>query len=83
MKTLAKKWNSGMLYSVHNAGLPGQKPSFTITVADETMTWFSSPPGHDLETPMCGVYMTRGGPPGSGKRFDLFPGGRAQLSSGG
>lgn len=69
-----------MLYSAHNAGLPGLKSSFTITVDDETMTWVSSPPGHDLEKPMLGVYMSRGGPPGSGKAFDLFPGGCAPVS---
>ncbi len=62
-----------MLYSAHNAGLPGLKSSFTITVDDETMTWVSSPPGHDLEKPMLGVYMSRGGPRAQERHSICFP----------
>ena len=71
--------DSSMLYRVHNAGAPGVKPSFGIVVDDETMTWSSDPPGHDLDQALFGVYASRGGAPRSGKAFDLFPGGRAEL----
>lgn len=66
-----------MKYATHN-----QDPingSFGITVDYETMTWTTTPPGHDIREPMLGVYMSRGGLPGSGKAFDLFPGGKACL----
>lgn len=69
-----------MLYRTHHGGAPGVKPSFGIAVDDETMRWTSEPAGHDLEQPLIGVYLSRGGPPGSGKVFDLFPGGEVRNS---
>jgi len=53
--------------------------SFGITVDDETMTWVSNPPGRDLREAKQDVRLNKGGTPGAGKSFDLFPGGRAQL----
>ena len=68
-----------MRYSNHLQNPPGlQQPSFTITVDDETMTWVSDPPGDDITKPLT-TYFSCGGPPGSGKRFQVFPGGRARL----
>ncbi len=71
-----------MHYRSHYGGAPGIFPSFGIIVDDQTMTWTTDPLGNDIPKPMMGVPFTREGssPIGSGKAFDLFPGGRAQLS---
>ncbi len=65
-----------MLYRMHYATAPGIGPSFGIVVDDATMTWTSDPPGHDINQPVTG-YFTRGGPIGSGKQFQVCPGGKA------
>lgn len=67
-----------MLYACHWGGLPGVKPSFTITIDDETMTWKSTPPGHDLEKRET-MLFSRGGPIGSSKMFTVHPGGRVTV----
>jgi len=56
--------------------------SFSITIDDETMTWVSNPPGHDLPQDMVGAHATKSGTPGPGKTFDLFRGGKATLHKG-
>lgn len=67
-----------MLYRTHFQNPPGVGPSFGITVDDETMTWVSDPPGNDLTKPIT-AYFSRGGPIGSGKQFEVLPGGKARL----
>lgn len=54
--------------------------SFGIVVDDETLTWVSDPPGRDISEPIRSAYFAREGvnPPGSGRLFTIFPGGRAQ-----
>jgi len=67
------------IYSNFMAGLPGVKPSFRIDVDSEALAWKSEPPGDDVETPMV-LYFTGGDHAiGSGKQFEVFPGGRARF----
>lgn len=67
------------IYSNHNAGLPGVEPSFRIDVDSESLTWKSDPPGHDLPKPVL-LYFTGGDRSiGSGKQFEVLPGGRARF----
>lgn len=66
-----------MLYRTHFQSPPGAGQSFGITINDEAMTWESDPTGHDLTEPVT-AYFSRGGPPGSGKQFQVLPGGRAR-----
>lgn len=61
-----------MTYRTHFAN------QFGIVVDAEKMTWTSDPPGNDLPRPYV-LYFSRGGPIGSGKQFEVFPGGRARL----
>lgn len=68
-----------ILYSCHLAGLPGVKPSFTINIDADSMTWESFPAGNDIDEPIT-MLFSRGGPIGSSKTFTVFPGGRAQLA---
>jgi hypothetical protein len=53
--------------------------SFGIVIDDETMTWSSDPPGGTIERPMT-TYFPRegGGPPGSGRNFEVLPGGKVR-----
>jgi hypothetical protein len=71
-----------MRYRGHYAGAVGVFPSFGIIVDDQTMTWTTDPQGNDIPEPMMGVPFTREGssPIGSGRAFDLFPGGKARPS---
>lgn len=71
-----------MKYRFHNGGAPGVLPSFGVIIDDESMTWRSDPAGHDLSKPIFGQYAVREGdaPLGSGKTFDVYPGGRVQES---
>jgi hypothetical protein len=68
-----------MRYHNHVSDLPHGR-AFRITVDDETLTWESDPPGNDISEAMT-LYFTREGtnPPGSGKQFQVLPGGRAKL----
>jgi hypothetical protein len=55
--------------------------SFGMTIDEDTMTWSSTPPGHDIREPMIGAYFKLVGepPPGrvfAGKNFDVYPGGK-------
>jgi hypothetical protein len=49
-----------------------------IVVDAGKMTWTSDPPGNNIQQSYV-LYFSRGGPVGSGKRFEVFPGGRARL----
>jgi len=75
-----------MQYTIFNQN--NLQNGFHITVDDATatadgnMTWTTNPPGRDIREPMLGVYMSYGGPVGSGKAFDLYPGGRARFHKG-
>ena len=69
-----------MKYSGH-IGTHPRGSNFRWTVDDETMTWESEPPGRTISKPVLGIYGSHGGPPGSGKAFDLLPGGTARLHS--
>jgi hypothetical protein len=53
---------------------------FSIVVDDETLTWTSVPPGHDVEKPLSAYFTAEGiAPIGSGKWFEVRPGGQARL----
>jgi hypothetical protein len=67
-----------MIYRMHFSDMARAR-AFGIVVDDETLTWASDPAGHDLTEPITG-YFSRGGPVGSGKQFEVFPGGRARLT---
>jgi hypothetical protein len=67
-----------MLFRGHWAGLPGIKPGFGVVVDDETMTWRSDPPGHDLEQPFTAYFPRQDGALHKGKNFEVLPGGRAR-----
>jgi hypothetical protein len=70
-----------MIYRMHFSDMAHVR-TFGVVVDDETMTWTSDPKGEDLERPIIGaLYAVEGGGPiGSSKRFDVFPGGRAAIS---
>jgi hypothetical protein len=66
-------------YRNHYGGAPGVLPSFGIVVDSETETWTSDPPGHDIPRPMV-LYFTGGDHAiGSGKQYEVYPGGRARF----
>jgi hypothetical protein len=70
-----------MLYSCHFSDLPNQR-AFGIVVDDETMTWTSEPPGQEIPAVWTGYFSRQGGGPiGSGKQFEVLPGGKARLVS--
>lgn len=53
--------------------------SFGIVVDSEKLTWTSDPPGNDIPQPMDGYFTGEDHSIGSGKRFEIFPGGRARF----
>ena len=57
----------------------GHGRTFAIIVDDRSLTWVSEPVGNDISTPMT-LYFTQegGGPIGSGKQFEVLPGGGAR-----
>jgi len=67
------------IYSNHHAGLPGVQPSFRIDVDSEALSWKSDPPGHDIQNPMVLYFAGGDHAIGSGKQFEIFPGGRARF----
>ena len=56
-------------------GRPTDAP-FGIVVDDETMKWVSDPPGRELLRPERFQFSSSGAI-GSGKEFEVHPGGRA------
>lgn len=70
---------SRMRYRCHFQNMGGGL-AFGIVVDDEALTWESDPPGNELPKPFA-AYFSRegaGNPIGSGKRFEVMPGGRAR-----
>lgn len=52
-----------------------QGATFGIIIDERTLSWTSDPPEHDIRDAIE-AYFTCGGPPGSGRWFRVFPGGR-------